>query len=166
MNRRTFLAAGASASLLGLGGCSTSITGGNNTTPTATPADTPTPSNEVHEAKPLAKAFLKRIRGEYENASLSISKKGMLVLEFNSRAESGDGLKAEFKRIAGLYADVVKQGDHKPTTLLMVVGPVQGIVPEPTVRAYANGKIKRKGVLKTMEVTDVDRKRTRTTTSA
>lgn len=109
---------------------------------------------KIKEVQPLAKDFTTEITSHF-TGKVFISKQAELIFQYESDAESRSSLDTEFSQIADVYADVVQNGDHDPVTLSMIVGPVQGIVPEPSLTAYVNGEINKEAYLKTVEVTDV-----------
>jgi len=86
-----------------------------------------------------------------------ISDEGELVIEYRTNAEKEGELETEFAQIAKLYAETVMEGEYEPVTLSLIVGKVQGIVPEPALRAYVESDINQEAYLKTIEVTDVER---------
>jgi len=153
------LGVGGTLGVVGTGGVGAYvITGGNNqSNDTASksrqPDDDEIPE-EIRRVRPLAKDFTSQIT-EHFDGKVFISKEAEIIFQYESNADSRSSLDTEFSQIADVYANVVIDGEHSPTTLSMIVGPVQGIVPEPSLTAYVNGGINKEAYLKTVEVTDV-----------
>jgi len=128
----------------------------------AKPTETQQPLNEsevpqkVKDVKPLAKAFIPEFKKHFDG-KVYISDEGELVIEYRTNAEKEGELETEFAQIAKLYAETVMEGEYEPVTLSLIVGKVQGIVPEPALRAYVESDINQEAYLKTIEVTDVER---------
>ena len=160
MDRRSFiLGVGGTLGLVATGGVGAYVvTGGNNQSGDSAPKSREVSEDEIPEkiqaVQPLAKDFTTEITSHFDG-KVFISKQAELIFQYESDAESRSSLDTEFSQIADVYGDVVKNGDHDPVTLSMIVGPVQGIVPEPSLTAYVNGEINKEAYLKTVEVTDV-----------
>lgn len=146
--------------LIGSGGLMTTVLGGAGVWHvyggnSQKPAENPPP--EVEKTRPLAEKFHRQVVRHFPETGVYITPRGEIVMEYRSGAGSKDELRTEFNQIAKLYADVVKEG-FEPTTLSIITGRVQAIVPETSLRAYINDEINEKGFLETIEVTDVRRR--------
>lgn len=113
---------------------------------------------EVDAAKPLIADFLHHISPYYESAHVYPYRNGLVVMEYQSDAESGKDLLKEFYRIAVEYIKVIENGDHTPRTLAIVVSEVQAVVPKPSIKAHLSGRINQEAFLQTIEVRSIERR--------
>jgi len=77
----------------------------------------------------------------FENASVSITKQGEVVVHYNSQASNGQELKNEMAQVAYHYSDVV--GEHNETGGLQVrANGVKLMVSSDAAVAHSNDKLK------------------------
>jgi hypothetical protein len=157
MKRRTFLVAagvGAGGLVVGASGVVLSEVGSSDSDASETPAkDVP---KAVKAVQPLAEAFHARITAHFESARVFITQDATIAMEYATETETADSLRTEFNQIADVYAEVAAEG-HEPTTLSIVTGSVQGLVPESSLKAYLQGEINEDAYLETVEVMSVER---------
>lgn len=111
----------------------------------------------VNKSRPLAEDFYMDIREHFDDVRVFIKQDGEIVMEYSTTADSGEQVKTEIHQIANEYAKLVKEKNYTGRTLSIVVGQVQGVVPNATVRAYAQGEINQEAFLETIGVTTVER---------
>lgn len=136
--------------VLGTGG-NTNL--GQSESPQETVADAP---ENVENVRPLAEAFYKRITEYYPESRVFITPEGQLVMDFTPNSESGDGVKKEMVQIALEYSSEVNETGYKVTSLSIVTGQVEAVVPAPTVQKHASGNLTDNAFSKTIEVRAVE----------
>ncbi|RYJ08511.1 hypothetical protein ELS19_18515 [Halogeometricum borinquense] len=158
MKRRTFITGAVGVGVIAVGGTSAAYVFDQSKENSKEKVAKDVPES-VEEVKPLAEAFHKRISPHFDDVRVFISRDGEIVMEYTTNTKSQSALNTEFSQIAAEYADVA--ADYKPTTLSMVTGPVQGIVPVSSLKAYLRDDINKKAFLQTIQVTDVERNNNR-----
>jgi len=154
--RRGFAAALTTTAVTALAGCSTVSLGGDDPEPEFLDEDE-TP-DAVAEAKPLAADFMQEVTPHYEDATVRLNEKGEIAVDYRTTLENQSGVKKEFYRIAELFVDVVRENDHDATTLSIITGEVQAVVPEIGVNKYANGEFERGAFHESIGITTVKRR--------
>lgn len=165
MKRRELLLSAAGVSALGLGigvGGVVVLTGddgssGSKTTSTRVERTVTNVPEKVAAVKPLAEEVTRKIGSRFD-ARVFITRDGELVMEYTTTAESKNELRTEFNRIASEYSGIVDDGNYDPTTLSIVTGQVQAVVPVSSLRAYLNDEINQDAFLETITVTDIERR--------
>lgn len=104
----------------------------------------------VVSLKPLAEGFARRLYEHYPHSSVSIGTENNIIV--NLKIEENVDLRTEINKVAKLFADTVKEGNHEPASLDIVSGEVHAMVVEPNVRYYVNGDINQEAYLKTIEI--------------
>jgi len=95
--------------------------------------------------------------GEYYiDSSTYLSEGDEIAFVYESRASSSDEVETEIHTIAAEFADIAAS-KNTATTLTIVVGEIQAIVPEPVVNAYVDDRLEQDALLEAIEVTDIDR---------
>jgi len=117
----------------------------HSTTPTSTAE--PVNEDEVPEDVKASLAGAKALKANlsdtdtFENASVSITKQGEVVVHYNSQASNGQELKNEMAQVAYHYSDVM--GEHNETGGLQVrANGVKLMVSSDAAVAHSNDKLK------------------------
>lgn len=130
-------------------------------TPTETPTATPEPVQDapekVNQTKPLAQAFYTNITAYYPDARVYITPEGRIALDISPKADSGDGVNREMRQIALRYSNTVNRTGYNATTLSIVTGNVEMVVPRPAVKAHSSGNLTDDAYQETIEIRSVDR---------
>jgi glycine/D-amino acid oxidase-like deaminating enzyme len=155
MTRRTFI--GLTTIAAAGGGAAAAYSYGGNFQSEAAPSSDSEPPESVEKYRPLAADLYDELSEYYDQLGVYV-REAEIAVEIRPDAESEDALVNEFKQIAELYANLIEREGHPAATLSIVAGKVQGVVPISSLRAYLNGEIDKKAYLKTVEVTDVERR--------
>lgn len=115
---------------------------------------TDVPGN-VSSAKTVGVTLYDETVNLFDSVRVFISQDGEIALHYQTQQETPEAVESELFRIADLYADVV-QNESQATTLSIVTGEVQAVVPESSLRAHIDGKINREAFLETVEIIGVD----------
>lgn len=160
MNGRTVGAAIVIVVIAGVAGAGGYLAAGGSTSPgstTTAPTTLADPPEEVTAVQPLAETFFREIREHYPEARVFVTTGGHVAMEYDSGAGSGNRLTAEMQTIALEYSRVVNETGENATSLSIVTGSVEAIVPGPGVRAHANGTLADEAFGETIEVRTVER---------
>lgn len=112
----------------------------------------------VREVRPLAKDFHSVVHGRYNDVSVWINQAGdMIAMEYMTEQTSAEGLQTELREIAELYANVVRDADHEPVTLSIIMDRIRAMAAPAPVEQYAAGELEREAFHETVEVTGIER---------
>lgn len=105
-------------------------------TETAEPVQNPPES--VSEVKPQAEELLVQSQeAGYQDASVQISPDGHILVEYDTKASGETQLKTEIQRLSIMFADI----DGEATSLTVVTGDIQAVVPVASVDNYRQGNM-------------------------
>ncbi|ELZ06488.1 hypothetical protein C482_01680 [Natrialba chahannaoensis JCM 10990] len=156
MNRRAFIVA---AGTTLFAGCSEINSDDNDEESNDEPQQVESVPAEVKTLQPLAKDLKVEVSAHYDSARVFITSDGNeLALDYVSSQESTDAVETELYQLADLYADVVINGDHDPTTLSIITSQVQAIVTEPALAAYVDDDLEQDAFFRTIEVMPIERR--------
>lgn len=146
--------------ILAAGGGALAVTGTNDDTDTTT---TPTPQTvenvpqDIKEVKPLAAGFYNETQQYYPESRVYLSPDARIMFEFSPDADSGEGVRREMSQVATLYPDVINRTDANATSLSIITGEVEMVVPYYAAEKRANGNLTQEAYMETIEVKSIER---------
>jgi len=158
LSRRKFLAGIGTGAVCTVAGVSQAVGGNFGSDDEPEPVPNTDLSPQVRSVRPLAGDFAQKITQHYKGVSIYLTRSGEVLMEYSTSESTSEGLQAEFGRISKLFASTVEGGDHPATSLTVVVGEVQAVVPEPAVKAYVDERLNDKAYLETIEVRSIERR--------
>ena len=135
---------------------------GASSAPVQSNSDTPTTTEDAQEAenppaavnasKPQAEEiYVQAVDRGYQNVGVYIQKDGNIVVQYDTQSQSEQQVKNEIQQLALMFAEI----EGEPTSITIVTGNVQAIVPEPSVTAYRNDNLKEEAFKETIAYRNV-----------
>jgi|APHM01.1.fsa_nt_gi hypothetical protein len=96
------------------------------------------PPQSVSKVKPQAQELLVQAQDSgYQNPSVQISPDGHILIEYDTRSTSETQLKNEIQQVSVIFANI----DGEATSLTVVTGEIQAVVPVASVDNYRQGNM-------------------------
>lgn len=96
------------------------------------------PPKSVSEVKPQAEELLVQSReAGYQNPTVQISPDGHILIEYDTKASGETQLKNEIQQLSIMFAGI----DGEATSLTVVTGDIQAVVPVASVDNYRQGNM-------------------------
>ena len=113
---------------------------------------------DVQSFQTIAFNYHRKVTKYYPDSRVFVQEDGV-VHEFNPSGDSGDDLKAEFHRVAKVFANMFAEtdADVPAPTFTAVVGEVQAILTPAVLDSYRAGELKENAVVETVAITSLDR---------